>query len=299
MSEAVTLVHTHWSAGQAPGAPALRLLASFACLCVMLGMLAGCADPNLHADTMAQTAHLRRAQVTTDSFVLTSFYRITRPDLPLTVYIEGDGLAWRSRTEPSTDPTPHQALGLALAAADPAANVVYLARPCQFTPMAANPRCDKAYWTYKRFADEVVVAMNQAVTHYAAQVPGQRIHLVGYSGGGALAVLIAARRNDVASLRTVAGNLDHAEVNRLHHVSAMPESLNAIDVAPQVASIPQIHFSGADDTVVAPVIAQRFVTATGGRCAHTYSMPGMKHDSDWARRWPDLLGILPLCSTGH
>ena len=117
-------------------------------------VLAGCADPNLHADAMAQTAHLRRAQVTTDSFVLTSFYRITRPDLPLTVYIEGDGLAWRSRTEPSADPTPHQALGLALAAADPAANVVYLARPCQFTPMAANPRCDKAYWTNKRFADE-------------------------------------------------------------------------------------------------------------------------------------------------
>ena len=275
------------------------LLGALACLCMMLGVLAGCADPNLHADAMAQTAHLRRAQVTTDSFVLTSFYRITRPDLPLTVYIEGDGLAWRSRTEPSADPTPHQALGLALAAADPAANVVYLARPCQFTPMAANPRCDKAYWTNKRFADEVVVAMNQAVTHYAVQVPGQHIHLIGYSGGGALAVLIAARRNDVASLRTVAGNLDHAEVNRLHHVSAMPGSLNAIDVAPQVASIAQIHFSGSDDAVVPPLIAQRFVAATGGRCAQTHVVPGMNHESDWAGRWPDLLKIPPLCSTGH
>lgn len=275
------------------------LLGALACLCMMLGMLAGCADPNLHADAMAQAAHLRRAQVNTERFVLTSFYRITRPDLPLTVYIEGDGLAWRSRTEPSADPTPHQALGLALAAADLAANVVYLARPCQFTPMAANPLCDKAYWTNKRFADEVVVAMNQAVTHYAVQVPGQRIHLIGYSGGGALAVLIAARRNDVASLRTVAGNLDHAEVNRLHHVSAMPGSLNAIDVAPQVASIAQIHFSGGDDTVVPPLIAQRFVAATGGRCAQTHLVPGMSHESDWAGRWPDLLKIPPLCSTGH
>jgi len=275
-----------------------RLLASLACLCLTLGMLAGCADPNLHADAMAQTAHLRRAQVTTDSFVLTSFYRISRPDLPLTVYIEGDGLAWRSRTEPSTNPTPHQALGLALAAADPAANVVYLARPCQFTPMAANPRCDKAYWTNKRFADEVVVAMNQAVTHYADQVPGQRIHLVGYSGGGALAVLIAARRNDVGSLRTVAGNLDHAEVNRLHQVSPMPGSLNAIDVAPQVASIAQIHFSGGDDAVVPPLIAQRFVAAAGGRCAQAHVVPGMNHENDWAGRWPDLLKIPPLCATG-
>ena len=274
------------------------LSALFASVCLMAVMLAGCADPNLHADAMAHSGHLQRGQVKVEGFVLTSFSRITRPDLPLSVYIEGDGPAWRSRTVPSSDPTPHQALGLALAAVDPAANVVYLARPCQFTPMQANPRCDKAYWTHKRFAEEVVVAMNQAVTHYAAQVPGQRIHLIGYSGGGALAVLIAARRHDVASLRTVAGNLDHAEVNRLHHVSAMPESLNAIDVAGQVASIPQLHFSGADDSVVPPVIAQRFVSATASRCARSQIVPGMNHEGDWAKLWSGLL-ILPLmCSTG-
>jgi hypothetical protein len=96
--------------------------------------------------------------------VLTSFYRITRPDLPLTVYIEGDGMAWRSRTTPAENPTPHQALGLALAVADPAANVVYLARPYQFTPLAVNPRGDKAYWTNKRFSVEVVASMDRAVT---------------------------------------------------------------------------------------------------------------------------------------
>ncbi|MDB5981088.1 MAG: esterase/lipase/thioesterase [Pseudomonas sp.] len=275
------------------------LSALFACVCVTAAMLAGCADPNLHADAMAHSGHLQRGQVETEGFVLTSFSRITRPDLPLSVYIEGDGPAWRSRTEPSSDPTPHQALGLALAAVDPAANVVYLARPCQFTPMQANPRCDKAYWTNKRFAEEVVVAMNQAVTHYAAQVPGQRIQLIGYSGGGALAVLVAARRNDVASLRTVAGNLDHAEVNRLHQVSAMPESLNAIDVASQVATIAQIHFSGGEDAVVPLVIAKRFVTAAGGHCAQTHIVPGMSHESDWAGRWPELLRILPSCSNGH
>ncbi len=275
------------------------LLALFASVCLMAAMLAGCADPNRHADAMAHDAHLQRAEVRAEAFVLTSFFRITRPDLPLSVYIEGDGLAWRSRTIPSENPTPHQAEGLALAAADPGPNVVYLARPCQFTPLVLNPRCDKAYWTSKRFAEEVVVAMNQAVTHYAAQVPGQPVQLIGYSGGGALAVLIAARRDDVASLRTVAGNLDHAEVNHLHRVSAMPESLNAIDVASQVATIAQIHFSGDDDSVVPPVIAKRFVIAAGGHCAQTHIVRGMSHDSDWAGRWPELLRILPSCSNGH
>ena len=263
---------------------------------VALLALAGCADPNIHADAIAQAVHLQREEVSVDGFVLTSFYRLTRPDQPLTVYIEGDGLAWRNRYEPSDDPTPHNALGLKLAAADGAANVVYLARPCQFTPMAQNPRCAVGYWTGKRFAVEVIDAMDQAVSHYAARTPGQSINLVGYSGGGAVAVLIAARRHDVATLRTVAGNLDHAEVNRLHQVSLMPDSLNAIDVAPQVATIAQLHVSGADDQVVVPAIARRFAQAVGGHCTQTLTVPGMSHESDWPALWPDLLKRTPVCS---
>ncbi|MGZ5817508.1 MAG: alpha/beta hydrolase family protein [Burkholderiaceae bacterium] len=259
-------------------------------------LLTGCVDLNAHADAMAKLAGMQRDEITVGPFVLTAFYRITRSDLPLTIYIEGDGFAWRSRNEPSDDPTPHKALGLALAAADPAANVVYLARPCQFTPMTANPRCDAAYWTGKRYAEEVVAAMNQAVTHYVKQTSGQRIALVGYSGGGALAVLIAARRNDVATLRTVAGNLDHLEINRLHKVSAMPKSLNAIDVAHQIAGIPQIHFSGASDATVPPSIAIRFAAAAGGNCTQTRIVDGMSHDSDWARQWPSLLALSPRCN---
>lgn len=44
-------------------------------------------------------------------------------------------------------------------------------------------------------------------------------------------------------------------------LSAVPESLHAIDVDRQVAAIPQIHLSGTDDSVGPPPIAQHFVTA--------------------------------------
>jgi pimeloyl-ACP methyl ester carboxylesterase len=269
--------------------------AGFVCALLMSCLAAGCASPDMHADKIAQSAGLRRDLVDAGDFSLTAFYRIARPDRPLDIYIEGDGLAWRSRYQPSDDPTPHQALGLALAAVDPAPNVIYLARPCQFTPMAANPRCGVAYWTDKRYAEEVVAAMNLAVSHYAALAPGQRINLIGYSGGGAVAVLIAARRNDIASLRTVAGNLDHAEVNRLHGVSPMPGSLNAIDVARQVAAIPQMHFSGGSDTVVPAAIAQRFVAAVNSSCAQMRVVPGLSHESEWDRQWRTLLAIAPRC----
>ncbi|CAN7757718.1 alpha/beta hydrolase [Caballeronia sp. LjRoot29] len=260
--------------------------------------MTGCTtlDRSGHADSLARPAGLKRELINTDSFVLTAFSRISRPGAPLDLYIEGDGLAWISRSEPSLDPTPREASGLALAATDPAANVVYLARPCQFTPMAMNPRCGIPYWTGKRFAPEVVVSMNKAVSQFAARVPGQRINLVGYSGGGALVVLIAARRADVASIRTVAGNLDDEFVNRLHQVTSMPQSENAIDFASRVAAIPQIHFSGANDTVVPPSVAQRFVNAAGVRCARALTIPDLAHNSDWSSRWPGLQAIVPACS---
>lgn len=260
-----------------------------------LSSLAGCAgNPQQHADALAQPTGLKREQVYAKPFLLTAYARITRIDQAITIYIEGDGHAWRNRFTASDDPTPRRALGLSLAAADSSANVVYLARPCQFTAMADNPPCDPTYWTSKRFAPEVITAIDSAITHYASRTPGQRIHLVGYSGGGAIAIIVAAQRQDVATLRTVAGNLDHDAVNRWHEVSLMPNSLNAINVVPQVAHIPQIHFSGANDKIVPTAIAQDFVSKDGA-CASLRIIDGLSHEGDWAAIWPQLLKLRPLC----
>ncbi len=46
--------------------------------------------------------------------------------------------------------------------------------------------------------------LDQIKTRYNAS----GFNLIGYSGGGAIAALVAADRNDILSLRTVAGNLD-------------------------------------------------------------------------------------------
>jgi hypothetical protein len=125
-------------------------------LLLLTCLMSGCAsdDRDAHANALAARGGLRRELIDTDSFVLTAYARISRPGEPLHLYIEGDGLAWISRNQPSLDPTPREATGLALAAADPAPNVVYLARPCQYTPMAMNPRCALPYWTGKRYARE-------------------------------------------------------------------------------------------------------------------------------------------------
>lgn len=158
-------------------------------------------------------------------------------------------------------------LSLRLAVLDPSPNVIYLARPCQF--VGSDPACGVAYWTSWRYAEEVVSSMGEALDQAIAGLPGHGVHLVGYSGGGTIAALLAERRADVMSLRTIAGNLDVSTVNRHNRVSATPNSLNPIDNAASLTALPQIHWIGEDDNVVPPVVAQRFVGFPPLRSGHS------------------------------
>lgn len=265
-------------------------------LILLAGLLAGCiASPRENADRIASSAGLSRHDIETSLFTLTAYTRISQKGQPLHVYIEGDGMAWVSRSQPSSDPTPHHPLALILAAQDPAPNVAYLARPCQFTPPERNPHCRVAWWTGKRFAPEVIDSLSQAIDQIKVRSHSSTLVLIGYSGGGAVAALLAEQRNDIQSLRTVAGYLDVAWVNQQHNVSAMPESLNPIDNARRLAHLPQIHFSGEDDKIISPEVAKRFVNQTGIQCAKAKQIAGMSHQGPWESEWPRLLAITPVC----
>lgn len=98
------------------------------------------------------------------------------------VYIEGDGYAWVTRNRISGDPTPRQPLALELASLDPAPNVVYIARPCQYTSLDTSYACDEAYWTGLRFAEEVINSMNGAVEWIVQENKIPSVDMIGYSG---------------------------------------------------------------------------------------------------------------------
>ena len=181
---------------------------------VLSFVLAGCVamSPGYHAaDAIASNSRFQKKYVKTSLCTITSFYRFDKPGAPLTLYIEGDGFAWRTRRELSDDPTPRHMLVLSLAAIDPSENVAYIARPGQSTASGV-PDCDAAYWSGKRFSEEAVRAIDSVIDHLKAESGAREINLVGYSGGAAIAVLIAARRSDIASLRTIAGNLDQVAI---------------------------------------------------------------------------------------
>lgn len=252
-------------------------------------------DRLVSATDIARPANSSLSWVKGGGFTLAAFTCLTDPRQPVTVYIEGDGLAWITRTQISTDPTPRTPLGLELAALDPGPNVVYLARPCQYTGIGSNPHCVPAIWSDARFSEEVIAAMNQAVDVVVPPNHGQ-LNLVGYSGGAAVALLVTARRNDVAGVRTVAGNVDNGAVIALHRVSPMLASLDPADVAPALVTIPQIHYVGEEDEIIPPVIAESYaLKAENRRCITIRVVPMATHATGWDEVWPKVVADRPRC----
>lgn len=254
--------------------------------------LAGCAaDRFASAEKIAAPAGLQFRTTQTTSYRLAAWKRMSDPSQPVHVYIEGDGLAWLDRNRPSPDPTPRHPLGLALAARDPAPNVIAIARPCMYVDLSRQPSCRIETWTDGRFDQSAIAAIDQALTQL--KPANMRVHLVGYSGGAAIAAALAARRQDVVSLRTVAGNLDPAAITRFHRVSPMPTAIDIAAMAPALAAMPQRHFMGTKDTVIPAFVIKQFAK-NAGRCA-AVSRVVATHGEGWTEQWPALLRMPLPC----
>ena len=107
-------------------------------LLIVIICVPSCAGKVTRANKIADSAGLKSTEVKTSYFNIKSYYRFSRKGHPLTIYIEGDGQAWLTRTQPSLNPTPRNPLALRLAALDKSENVVYLARPCQYVDLSSE-----------------------------------------------------------------------------------------------------------------------------------------------------------------
>ncbi|MBF0182145.1 MAG: alpha/beta hydrolase [Magnetococcales bacterium] len=265
----------------------------------VLVLLSGCADNRRNlAFEVASGARMSGEWIAAGKTHLMTWRRIDRPGAELTVYVEGDGFAYETIYRASADPTPRTQLVLRLAAMQQQGNVAYLARPCMyFEPEHPTPECRAPlWWTLGRFAEEVVAAMNLVIDDLKKKAGAEQLHLVGYSGGGAIVALIAARRADVASLRTLAGNLDHEAFTSFHKVTPLEKSLNPLQVAPKLARLPQIHFVGLKDDIVPGQVVRSFVKAVGeGRCVRVVEEPGVSHYEGWLDLWARWRTTMPAC----
>lgn len=278
------------------------MLKSFQGLAILIVVglsLAGCATsgPTDRASVVAQAeeAGLVPGAVEAAPFRLQVWQR-TPPagaDL-LAVFLEGDGFAFIDRRTPSSDPTPRDPVGLALATRSGLPSVAYLARPCQWTGTEEERPCSARWWTTHRLAPTVVEATAHAIDVLKDRAGADRVVLIGHSGGGGLATLVAARRDDVAALVTVAGVTDLGAWTVLHDVSPMPDSLDPAALRHAWAQVPQLHLLGAEDRIVPPEIAR-------GWAAPVEVVPDTGHSAGWAAQWPalepDILDDLGIASS--
>ncbi|MBU3557626.1 alpha/beta hydrolase [Polynucleobacter sp. Ross1-W9] len=206
----------------------------------------------------------------------------------LSVYIEGDGNIW-SGEFPSHDPTPRRAMSLDLALHQPHGAAAYLARPCQYLGVLNNPQCKTRTWTHERYSEEVVKTLDHGIDVLKGLVGAQKIVLVGYSGGGALAVLIAGRRNDIVEIITVAGNLDTNEWTDYHQLRPLSGSLNPTDFLVQAQLIRQVHYVGGQDEIVPPFLTQNL--AKYYPVSMQFKVIPIQengHTCCWVEQWPEL-----------
>ncbi len=258
------------------------------------------------ANHIARPAFMVERFIPAGNFQLRAWERMHAPNDVATVYIEGDGVNQKKIKDGtpqifSKNPTPSNPVALHLASRDQSANLAYLARPCQFMINPEDKGCAASYSQEQRFSPEVINAYEDALNDIAARYHITAFHIVGYDGGANIAAVLAARRSDILSLRTIAGNLNPefaAENNDFAGLAS--NSILAIDYGSALSNVPQHHFIGAADEIITPGIYHSYRQMVGlSDCIHYSLVQDADHTRGWVEKWPELLKLQPQCATVH
>ncbi|HEV2057608.1 MAG TPA: hypothetical protein VGV06_20945 [Methylomirabilota bacterium] len=139
------------------------------------------------------------------------------------------------------------------------------------------------------------MSMAAAARRLLAATGDAEIVWLGYSGGGALAMLLAARMAETAGVVTVAANLDVDGWADLHGHSRLAGSLSPARLPPLPPRIYQRHYAGGRDQVVPPGIV-----AGGEILPETLRViPEYDHACCWVELWPRVLDEVERAAGGR
>lgn len=265
----------------------------------LLGFLALAActqNPSTKLHTKAAQENLISLSLQTERHRITAFASAHyKSATQLHIYLEGDGTPWFQGREPAIDPTAKNPLALKLMLQDPHPSV-YLNRPC-YASLSIEPNCSPSMWTSGRYSAEVINSINQALDALKSHTKVKSFAFFAYSGGGALAVLIAATRQDVDRVVTLAANLDHRAWTKHFGYLPLSDSLNAIDVLPLDSNITRWHLIGKQDkTIPANILIAAAKTDTG---AQIKEYENFDHLCCWEKSWPEILRQVLQNGTPH
>jgi Dienelactone hydrolase family len=249
-------------------------------------LLCACATPSQRYADEARSLGFQSEVVAGKRFRhVVYFAQVDDPVDTLHVYIEHDGRPWIDATRVSDDPTPRTPFALELMVRDDGPRL-FLGRPCYFATRT-DPGCTALEWTHRRYAPEVVQSMAAALRAFLAQHPHRHVVLIGYSGGGTLAWLIASHVPQASAVVTIAANLDLDAWTTLHDYSPMRGSLDPAREPPLPAPIAHVAYVGGRDINVPPSIARSF--AARHPETKVIEVAAFDHECCWIERWPALL----------
>lgn len=203
------------------------------------------------------------------------------------VYFDGDGSPWINHRWQAKDPTSRNALILKLMHMDPAPSLL-IGRPC-YHGFNDVPECQPKYWTSHRYASEVVVSMAEALSVWIEQNDYRQVILIGHSGGGVLAMLVAPYLKRVQKIVTIAANLDIQAWSEHHGYLPLANSLNPAD-RNDASHIQQLHIAGGNDRNVPWSIIQSF--SNKQQNAEFMLLEQNTHVCCWEQDWPGILQLL-------
>ncbi len=275
-------------AGRKRVSSAQNIMKAVHALLLLLCLLQGCASPWQKLLTRADAAGVSYREVSGSAsgapFTHAVFIKPGTDTHAVTIFIEGDGLPWRKAgTERNDDPRPRHALAFNVFLKTPG-TAWYITRPCYGPVM--DTACTPLVWTDARYSQQNVLSMAAALNSLLAGTPQiTQVRLVGYSGGGTLAVLLAPHVQSVHDVVTVAANLDTQAWTLARHFSPLSGSLNpATDLA--APSVPHLALHGLRDEVVP-------MTTLSGFIQHHPDTRWLRvaqydHVCCWERDWPQL-----------
>lgn len=207
----------------------------------------------------------------------------------LHIYIGGDGVPWQDKFFISEDPGPYNAMVLRLMMQDSKPSI-YLGRPC-YQGQAKVPPCEFSHWTSGRFSHEIINSMSIAIKQLLKLYHYEKLVLIGFSGGGTLATLLAHQITQTTMLVTIAGNLDTDAWTNFHHYSAMPNSINPADLPVLAVTIKQLHLQGGRDQNIPAHLSGRYIEKQKNISIKHF--PTADHSCCWLTYWPEIVKTLP------
>ncbi len=256
---------------------------------VLFLILPGCAiNPSSQFEDRIIDAGLTKANVKSELFDIVIYKKAKRQSTTLHVYIGGDGSPWIRKRYKAKDPTSISPVILDLIEVD-SNNAIILGRPC-YHQYGKGRNCDAKWWTSHRYSIEIVDSMVYALKQYLADKNIHNVVLIGFSGGGTLAMLMAEKIKQATQVITINGNLDIDNWTRQNGYTPLFGSLNPVEREPLPEKIKQLHLIGGKDKNIAKTAIIKHYQ--GLRNVEVKVYPNHTHQCCWSDIWPNTLTLI-------